>query len=108
MLDGQSHSELVDQVTTLIGEGRLMNAVELLEAGIAEQPYNQQLRACWHYGLFPIKVERALGLLSSCRCVARLSDGMLGVNRAGAYFTARRDSRCAIGTHGRNQRSCDS
>lgn len=53
MLDGQSHSELVDQVTTLIGKGRLMNAVELLEAGIAEQPYNQQLRACWHYAFFP-------------------------------------------------------
>jgi len=47
MLDGQSHSELVDQVTTLIGEGRLMNAVELLEAGIAERSYHQRLRACW-------------------------------------------------------------
>lgn len=86
VLDGLSYSELVDQVTTLIGEGRLMSAVELLEAGVAERPYHQQLRAMLAFCLIPIEPERALGLLNALSVHGTLSDGLLGVNRAAAYL----------------------
>jgi hypothetical protein len=86
VLDGLSYSELRDQVTALIGEGRLMSAVELLEAGVAERPYHQQLRAMLAFCLIPIEPERALDLLNALSVHGTLSDGLLGVNRAAAYL----------------------
>jgi len=86
VLDGLSYSELADQVTTLIGEGRLMSAVELLEAGVAGQPYHQQLRAMLAFCLIPIKPERTLDLLNALSVHGTLSDGLLRVNRAAAYL----------------------
>jgi hypothetical protein len=76
VLDGLSYSELVDQVTTLIGEGRLMSAVELLDAGVAERPYHQQLRAMLAFCLIPIEPQRALGLLNALSVHGTLSDGL--------------------------------
>jgi len=63
-----------------------MNAVELLEAGVAERPYHQQLRAMLAFCLIPIDPERALGLLHILSVHGTLSDGLLGVNRAAAYL----------------------
>lgn len=86
VLGGLSYSEVTEQVTALIGEGQLMRAVELLEAGVDEQPYHQQLRALLAFCLIPLDPKRALDLLNALSVHGTLSDGLLGVNRAAAYI----------------------
>lgn len=84
VLGGLSVSELMSQVTALIGDGHLATAVELLDAGVTERPYHQQLRSLLAFCLIPVEPARALGLLNALSVHGTLSDGLLGVNRAAA------------------------
>jgi len=86
VLGDLSVSELTSQVTALIGDGRVTTAVELLDAGVAERPYHQQLRSLLAFCLIPVEPDRALALLNSLSVHGTLSDGLLGVNRAAAYL----------------------
>lgn len=86
VLGGLSYSELVEDVTALIGDGRLTTVVELLDAGLAEQPYHQQLRAMLAFCLIPIESDRALDLLGELSVHGTLTDGLLSVNLAAAYL----------------------
>lgn len=86
LLGGLSYSEVTEHVTALIGEGQLTSAVDLLEAGVAERPYHQQLRAMLAFCLIPIEPERALDLLNALSVHGTLSNGLLGVNCAAAHL----------------------
>jgi len=86
VLGGLSVSELTSQVIALIGDGHLITAVELLDAGVAERPYHQQLRSLLAFCLIPLEPDRALDLLNALSVHGTLSDGLLGVNRAAAYL----------------------
>lgn len=86
VLGALSYSEVTEQVTALIGEGQLTRAVELLEAGIAERPYHQQLRSLLAFCLIPIEPDQALDLLNALSVHGTLSNGLLGVNRAAAHL----------------------
>jgi hypothetical protein len=86
VLGDLSYSELVDQVTALIGDGRLATVVELLDAGVNERPYHQQLRAMLAFCLIPAEPDRALTMFDGLSVHGTLSDGLLGVNRVAAYL----------------------
>ena len=64
----------------------MITAVELLDAGVAERPYHQQLRSLLAFCLIPLEPDRALDLLNALSVHGTLSDGLLGVNRAAAYL----------------------
>jgi len=86
VLGDLSFSELMNQVTALIGDSRLTTAVELLDVGVAERPYHQQLRSLLAFCLIPVEPDRSLDLLHVLSVHGTLSDGLLGVNRGAAYL----------------------
>lgn len=50
--------------------------VELLDTGVTERPYHQQLRSMLAFCLIPLDPDRALDLLGELSVHRTLSDGM--------------------------------